>query len=62
MRDKYFCMKLLTKQSILKVITRATMEVLANTKHYAKERSKKINNINNDNDNDNDKSYHTQYQ
>ena len=60
MRDKYFCMKILTKQSILKVITRATMEVLANTKHYAKERSKKINNINNDNDND--KSYHTQYQ
>ena len=34
------------------------MAVLANSKHYAKERSKKINNINNDND----KSDHTQFQ
>ena len=60
MRGKYFYMKLLTKQSTLKVTTRATMAVLANPKHYAKERSNKINNINNVNYNN--KSHHTQFQ
>ena len=43
-------MKLLAKQSTLKVTTRATMVVLANSKHYAKERSKKTVNLN-DHDN-----------
>ena len=44
------CMKLLAKQSTLKVTTRATMVVLANSKHCAKERSKKTVNLN-DHDN-----------
>ena len=51
-------MILSTKQSVLKVTTREIMAVLANPKHYAKERSKKLNNINNDNE----KSDHTQFQ
>ena len=53
-------MKLLTKQSTLKVTTRATMAVLANSKHYAKERSKK--NMNLIDDDDIDKSNHKKFQ
>ena len=53
-------MKLLTKQSTLKVTTRSTMAVLANPKHYAKERSKKI--INLIDDDDIDKSNHKTFQ
>ena len=60
MRGKDFCMKLLTKQSSLKVTTRATMAVLANPKHYAKERSKNI--INLIDDDDSDKSDHNRFQ
>ena len=60
MRGKDFCMKLLAKQSILKVTTRATMAVLANPKHHAKEHSKKIINLNDDDDIE--KSNHNKFQ
>ena len=60
MRGKDVCMKLLTKQSTLKVTTRAIMVVLANPKHYAKERSKK--NMNLIDDDDIDKSNHKKCQ
>ena len=50
MRGKYFCMKVLAKQSTLKVTTRAIMAVLANPKHYTKEFSKETINLNDDDD------------
>ena len=57
---KTFYMKQLTIQSTMKAATRATHEYLANTKHYAKERIRKSNNVNDDDDEE--KLDHTNFQ